>query len=126
MKSHRRLGRQQGMSLLGMVFVAIMVAGVVFIGFQIVPIYLENSNITRAVESVKDKINSPQTSITEVKRFIASQFSIDYISVIEANDLKVRKNSGKILVDVTYEDRRPLFYNLEVVANFNKEIQVFP
>jgi hypothetical protein len=61
-----------------------------------------------------------------VQRAISRRFDIDYVTAVEAKDLKVSKSRGKLLVTLKYEDSKKLFADLYVVGKFNEIVQLSP
>ena len=120
---HRR--QQTGITVIATLLILIFIGFVVLLLLKIVPIYMEYFQIRKAVESVKSE-TSLNTSGAEIQKKLSRRFDIDYITAIEAKDLKVRKGNGRIVVQIRYEDRRPLIGNMDVVAKFDDAIQVAP
>ena len=55
-----------------------------------------------------------------MQRALERHFNISYIEVIKAKDVRVKKKDGRLVVELVYDDRRPLIANLDVVAKFNE------
>ncbi|MFO1352106.1 MAG: DUF4845 domain-containing protein [Gammaproteobacteria bacterium] len=125
-KNNDVLGRQNGMTMIGVILVLIVVAFAVLIVMRVVPIYLEYYQIIKNVEAVKADLKGAEASPEQIKKSLERHFDIDYIQAIQARDLKVRKNGGALFVDIKYDDRRELVANLDIVGKFDKTIQVYP
>jgi len=98
--------------------------GVVAItGIQLVPVYMSNYAVKQiAQEVVADtslKAKPKRDVLNQLKgRFIAQD--LDHLDPGEI--VKVaRDNNGEWVLDVKYEERRKLMYNLEIVAGFDEQ-----
>jgi Tfp pilus assembly major pilin PilA len=120
------LDRQNGMTMIGVILLLIVIAFVGLTVMRVVPMYLNYYQIVKNVEAVKADLRGAEASPEQIKLSLSRRFDIDYIQVIQAKDLKVRKNGGAVLVDIKYEDRRELISNLDIVGKFDNTIQVYP
>lgn len=126
MRTTRERRHQTGLTVLGGLLLVILVGVVVIIALRVTPIYIEYYQIRKALATVGEDINSYNIDTGEIRKRLERHFMIDYISAIKPRDLHIRKQQGKISVDLNYEDRRPLFGNLQVVGHFNESIQLYP
>lgn len=111
---------QRGWTLIGGLMALILIAIAVLIGMKIVPIYIDYYNINNSIESVSQEPGVEQWSKTDIRRAIARHFNISYVDVIQAKDIQISKKQGRMVVELIYDDRRPLIANLDIVAKFNK------
>lgn len=92
-------------------------------GFQLVPVYMSNYAVKQiAQEVVTDsalKSKPKREVINQLKgRFLAQD--LDHLDPGEI--VKVgRDNNGEWVLDIKYEERRKLMYNLEIVAGFDEQ-----
>ncbi len=102
--------------------VTVAIAGVVaLMGIQFVPVYIQNHAITKVAQDVvsQDDIKSKKDIVKRVEE----GFRLNDISQNPKEIMTVqRDNKGKWVVDVKYEERRKLMYNLELVAAFDDQI----
>jgi hypothetical protein len=125
MKQQRR-GRQQGMTVIGMLLVMIVVAFVALIGMKVVPMYVQYFSIKSTIESIRKEPQVAQMTPMDIQNAIQKRFDIGYVDNISARDLKIRnERSGRVL-DLIYQDERSLFYGLYVVLKVNESIPLNP
>lgn len=92
------LHRVRGMSLIGVLFVAMLVAAVALVVVQVVPTYSE----FRAVEHAVNKA-SAGTTVLEVRNIFDKAASVDDIRSITGQDLVVTKEGDKVVVTFSYQ-----------------------
>lgn len=115
------ISRQRGMTMIGVIMLLIIIAFGALIAMRIAPIYIEYFSIRQAIESLKSEGVAGMNKF-DIQRSLEKHFDISYVSVIKAKDLKVIKKGGDLILELAYEDRRPLLANLDVVAVFNDDI----
>lgn len=90
--------RQRGISFIGLVFVASILAMAGVIAAQVFPTALEFMAVQRAVDKAKEGQTVP-----EVRMIFNKAASIDDIKSLSANDLAVTKEGDKVVVTFAYE-----------------------
>jgi type II secretory pathway pseudopilin PulG len=91
--------RQSGMTFIGLLFVAGLVAVTVAVGMQVVPTYTEFRTIQKAV----NKAAAEGETVPAVRAVFDRAADIDYISSITGKDLEVTKVNDKVVVNFAYE-----------------------
>ena len=97
--THSLNSRQRGMSFIGLIFVAGLIAVTVAVGMQVVPTYTEFRTIQKAV----NKAASEGNSVAEVRNVFDKAADIDYITSMKGKDLEVTKVDEKIVVNFAYQ-----------------------
>lgn len=89
--------RQQGFSLIGLLFVGgVLVFGGI-VGAQVAPTFIELQAITKAATKAKDG-----NTVPEVRSIFDKAAQIDDIKSITGKDLEVTKVDGKTVVNFAY------------------------
>ena len=112
----------QGMSLVGFLMVLIMVIGFVFLAMRITPIYLEYYSVVSAMNGLANERGSAQMSAYDIKAKILNRLYVSYTdgNVGEEN-IKIVRRQG-VQLRITYEVRKPMVGNLDVVASFDEYV----
>lgn len=102
----RALRRQSGLTLIGLLFYALLVAAGVYVVLQVVPSYTEYQAVKRTIRQVA--ANNP-SSVEEARRMFDRQRDADLsIQSITGNDLQVSKQNGRVMIDAKYEKVLPV------------------
>jgi hypothetical protein len=96
--THPLKSRQRGMTFIGLLFVAGLIAATVAVGLQVVPTYTE----FRTVQKAANKAAAEGNSVPEVRNIFDRAADIDYISSVSGKDLEVTKVNEKIVVSFAY------------------------
>lgn len=112
--------RQAGMTFIGTVIMLVAIAFVALIGIKVFPVYMEHfkvkSSLTSLAEDTKDRNSA--LSPMEVTQLLMKRLRINDVKHVNKNDINVTREGGKLVVDVSYEARVNLFYNIDLVARF--------
>jgi hypothetical protein len=105
---HRpRVRQQRGMTLFGLMFWAIVVGAVAYVGLRVFPTVNEYLTIKRTIDKVA--ASSPNT-VAEVRAAFERQKDIEYsISSISGKDLEITKENEKIVIAFAYNKEIPLY-----------------
>lgn len=95
MKSFK--SKQQGVSLIGILFVGGVLVFLGVVGAQVMPTYTEYQTIVKAVDKAKQS-----GSIAEVRSTFDKAAQIDDIKSITGKDLEVTKDGDKTVVTFAY------------------------
>jgi hypothetical protein len=97
---------QRGMSLIGLLFWAILVGFVGYLAVRVLPTVNEYLTIQRAVDRVAAE--SPPT-VGEVRKAFERQKEIEYsISSISGQDLEVTKENDRLVIRFAYDKEIPI------------------
>jgi len=103
---------------------AFAIIGVVAItGIQLVPVYMNNYAVSEIVREVVADESLRSRPKREVISQLKGRFNAQDIDHLDPGEIvKVaRDNNGEWVLDVKYEERRKLMYNLEIVAGFDEQ-----
>lgn len=90
--------QQRGISLIGLLFVGVVLAFVGVIGAQVVPTLIEYQAILKAAK----KAANESSTVAEVRASFDRSQNIEDFKAIMGKDLEVTKNGDKIVVSFAY------------------------
>lgn len=102
---HRR--RQRGLSLIGLLFVGLIVVVLLMLGAKLVPAIVEYIAIERAVQKIKNE----GSTVGEIRSAFERHATIDDIKSINSRDLDITKEGDKVVISYAYT------YNIQVMDN---------
>jgi hypothetical protein len=111
---------QQGMTLIGFILV-LAVAGVfIYMGMKLIPMYSEYYSVKQAMDGLAQE-GAGAYDAAKVKDLFFRRLYTSYSENVKPENVKlVRKDSGWLMT-VSYEVRRPLISNIDVVGRFETE-----
>lgn len=97
--------RQQGLTLVGLIFVLAIVAVIAVLAMKIVPTAIEYNAIRKAIVSAKES----GTTGAEIRAAFDRQADVGYIDAIAGRDLEITQVNGETAVSFAYQKKIPLF-----------------
>ena len=90
--------RQRGLSLVSMLVVGIVLAGVGVVGAQVFPTVIEYMAVNKAVNKAKEG-----ATVAEVRSIFDKAASIDTITSISGKDLEISTEADQVVVAYSYQ-----------------------
>ena len=118
-KDMRTHSRQSGMSILGMLIIAIMVGFFVMVGLRMSPSYFEYLTIKDAVTKTATEYDADKKSITQLRTRLTNLFITNQVYGFNPDDIKVYRKDGKTYIDANYEARIHVMGRIDAVMNFD-------
>jgi hypothetical protein len=116
--AHRSAGprAQRGISLIGLVFWAGLIAFIAYLGIRVFPTVNEYLTIQRAVDKVA--ADSP-TSVAEVRKAFDRQREIEYsIDSISGTDLEIFKENDRLVIRFAYDKEIPIIEPVYLLVKY--------
>ncbi len=110
--------QQQGMTTIGFVLIIGMIAFFTAIGVKLVPLYIEYYSVKSILKTVQAEPETVNRSVAEIEDTILKRLSINEVHRVTKKDIKISKEGKKIIIDISYEARVPLFGNIDIVGDF--------
>lgn len=110
----RRL--QNGLSLIGLLFVAAIIIAVAIVAMRVVPSALEFMAIRSAVEKI---VTSGANTARDLQAAFDRHAAVDDISSISGRDLIIEKMDGGTVVSFAYEKRIPLGGPVSLIIDYH-------
>ena len=110
---------QSGMSVIGMLVIAIMVGFFVMCAVRMVPPYMEYLTVKQLVTKIATEKAAEDVTIPDIRRRIANLFNTNQIYALSPRDVKVYRKDGKTYIDASYEVRTPVAGKVSAIMNFD-------
>lgn len=122
--------KQQGMTLIGMLFTMAVVVMAAIVVMRIVPVVIEHYSIVSSIESLAQ---TPATSLTgdpasdvEVLRIsLSKRLDINGLEDLKPGELLITPDGpNRFKIRLKYQVTRPLVYNVSLLFDFDRTIEV--
>jgi hypothetical protein len=111
--------KQKGIGLSGLLVWAVILILVAISGLKIAPAYIEFSTIQKNLSAIVKDINSQNADLNQIKTLFSKRAQIDNIKSINAQDIKINKENGRVVLSASYTVRIPLVSNLSLTIDFD-------
>ena len=113
-----RRPRHAGLTMIGFLFVVVVVLVVAIVGFRVLPAYIEYFSVQRALSealSQAKELNDP----AEVRKNFQRRVDSGYIESVSARDLEVHKYGNEYVASVAWTRKLPLVSNVSLLIEFD-------
>ncbi|WP_018410322.1 DUF4845 domain-containing protein [Methyloversatilis thermotolerans] len=110
--------KQSGLSMVGFLFVAFVLAVVVILGMKTVPAVIEYYTILKNVKAVASSGEVRGGSVADYRNAYAKRSIMDEMSSVQPADLDIVKDSQGVEISFAYSRKVPLFGPVSLVFDF--------
>ena len=119
MNARWALGRpERGMSLVGMILTATVVAVAVVSAMKLVPAVIEYYIIQKDANAVVASPEMKDASVNDVRTSFLKRAQVDDITAVTPADLEITKEGGSVVIGFSYSKKIPLFGPASLVLDF--------
>jgi len=120
----RSVPREDGMTAVGMMILAVFVGLFAFAAIQLTPIYLNYMKVAGVLDGVYEEFDSQNPSRGAIITSIQRRFDVESVSVLNYRDIKVNPDDGGYRVSAQYEHTSPFIGNIHFTVLFDKDVLV--
>jgi len=118
-----RRNKQLGVTALGWLILLTPFAIVIYAGIRATPVYLNYLKVVKTLEGTKSDLKGGANA-TSIKSAIDKHFEIDMVNYPDSKDFKITRDEGAWLVEAQYDDDAPLFANISLHFEFDKQVRI--
>ncbi len=112
-----KVHKQRGLSLIGFIFLAAVVAFVMFTSFRCVPAWTEYFSLKKVLQATANEF-SVDAQAAAIRSSFNRRAQIDDLPV-KGTDLDIRKDNGRIALAVEYQRKVPVAGNMSLLFDFD-------
>jgi hypothetical protein len=116
--------QQRGITLLGLLMVLMIFGFFAFIAMRLFPVYSENHSVTSAMKSLQGEPGIATKTPEEIRLMLDRKFNIGYVDSVKPQNIKVTRSGTGYTLNIKYEVRKPMAYNIDFVATFDKTVEL--
>lgn len=111
--------RQSGMSIVGILAIAIMVGFFVMCALRLAPSYFEYLTVKEVVTKVAGEYEADKKTIRELRRSMENLLNTNQVYGVKSKDIEIYRKNGKTFIDANYEARIHVMGRIDAVMNFD-------
>ncbi|MDQ3229602.1 MAG: DUF4845 domain-containing protein [Pseudomonadota bacterium] len=115
---HNTRHAQQGMTLIGFLIVLAVAGFGAYIGMKLFPMYQEFFSVKSSLKGLSDEPGMADQTPEKIQDLFFRRLYINYSANVKPEHVKLTRSDRGWKMDVNYEVRKPLIYNLDVVGKF--------
>ena len=110
---------QAGLSLIGTMFVGVVLAAVVLLGLKLIPVFSEFFGVKRAIAAVAAEADPQTATVPQLRMAFSKRAMVHEVTSVSATDLDITKENGQIVISVEYSRKVPLFSGVSLLFDLS-------
>lgn len=111
--------QQRGLTMLGFLFVAVMLIFVAMLAMKLVPAYIEFFSVKKILNTMGQDSSLKSKSNAEIRSDFIKRAGVSYVTVVKPEDLTIDRRNGGLVVSADYVFRSKLVGNVSIVVDFS-------
>lgn len=116
--SFKSAKRQNGASFLTIIFLLVIIGMVLLSAIKVAPAYMDNNVVVNAMEGIINNNDFEAMGVGDVRSDLQRSLITNGIRDFDASNIVLTREGDDRYIDINYEYRTPLFYNIEIVVMF--------
>lgn len=110
--------RQAGASFITIIFLLVIVGMALLSALKIAPAYMDNNVVVNAMEGIINNNDFSSMSLSDIRSDLQRSLVTNSIRDFDLGNVVLTREGSNSYIDINYESRSPLFYNIEIVVVF--------
>lgn len=118
--------RQSGVTLIGFLFIMVIVGFFAFMAMKLFPSYSEYMGVVKAMKQVATEGTNGK-SLDDIRRSLMFKMGFQYVddSTVKPSDITITRDAGGTSsLNVDYDKKVPFMYNIDFLLHFDKSVQL--
>jgi hypothetical protein len=115
---------QRGITLLGWLLLLIPIGILGYAGIRVAPIYINYFRVVKALEQTASEAKGEAINPAEVHASLERRFNVEYVDTPDAKDIDVHREGEHWVAIAKYEEVAPLFGNISLLLQFDKQVEL--
>jgi len=111
--------QQRGLSMIGFLFVAVVLVMIAMLAMKLVPAYIEFFSVKKILATMGQESDLRSKSNAEIRSDFVKRANVGYVTVVKPEDLTIDRSSGVPVISADYAFRTKLFGNVSLVVDFS-------
>jgi predicted membrane protein len=111
--------QQRGLTMLGFLFVAVMLIFVAMLAMKLVPAYIEFFSVKKILNTMGQESDLKSKSNADIRNDFIKRADVGYVTAVKPEDLTIDRRNGAPVVSADYVFRSKLVGNVSIVVDFS-------
>ena len=117
--------RQAGMGVGSWLMVLLIIGSIATVASQVVPVYLDHNTMSKILDGMAAENGMGLNRDDQLQKIIKSKFKMNNIRDFPIKEnLVINRTSNGVEIVMDYEVRMPLVKNMDLIASFDKTVEL--
>jgi hypothetical protein len=114
----RLMYKQKGISLVGLIFISMLLIFVALLGMKVTPSIIEYQTTLSNIKATASDPALQGAGVPQIRNAYLRRIQVSGESEVKPEDLDVSKDSGEVVISFAYSKRIPLFANVSLMIDY--------
>lgn len=110
---------QRGISMIGFLFVAIVLVAIAMLAMKLVPAYIEYFGVKKVLADMAHQSDLRNMSNGEIRNDFEKRAGVGYVEGVKGDDLRIDRRGPVPVVSAEYTFQTKLVHNISLVVDFS-------
>ncbi|GAA4648375.1 hypothetical protein GCM10023116_06420 [Kistimonas scapharcae] len=115
---------QRGASMIAVVAWLAFAAFLFTCVIKFTPLYHDNFSVEKTLDSIEQRDGVEDAAVADIRDWLDRGFQVNNLPELIEDSAKVRREGNDIIIDVNYERRVPMIYNIDAVLTFKNSRKI--
>jgi uncharacterized protein DUF4845 len=115
--------RHSGLSLIGLIVVAALLALALLVGFKLTPPYIEYLSLKNVLNTIINEPEIRDATVKDIRSSFSRRAQIADVNTVTPNDIEISRQGGTLTLSTSYSVKVPLAGNLSACLDFDVTVQ---
>jgi hypothetical protein len=111
--------KQRGLSFSGFIFGAVILVLAITTGMKLIPAYMQDAKIGNLFTVIANDPEMQKASPRDIRMSFSKRALIDSVTAINAEDIEITSNGGRLVLSASYAVKIPLAGNVSLYLDFS-------
>ena len=111
--------RQRGLTMVGFLFVALVLVMVAMLGMKLAPAYIEFFSVKKILATMGQDSDLKSKSNAEIRNDFVKRANVSYVTVVKPENLSIDRSGRVPVISAEYAFRTKLVGNVSLVVDFS-------
>jgi len=117
--------RQRGVGFAGWLILILVFGGLLSVGTKLFPVYMDHNTISNLLDTLAEEKGMALKTKSEISKIVTSRMKVNNIRNFKIEEhLQINRTKDGTELVLDYEIRVPVVANLDMIASFNKEVEL--
>lgn len=117
--------KQAGMTGAGWLVTILVVGSIATLAGKLVPLYVDHNIMSNVLDGMATESGFTLKTDPDIQKIITQRFAVNSVRKFDVrNNIKINRTSRGVDLVMAYEVRMPIIRNIDLIATFDKSVQL--
>jgi Domain of unknown function (DUF4845) len=114
--------RQDGLTVISILFIVVLLGTAVLLTFRLVPIYIEHFGVVSSLKSMEKEPDMHAKSPGELLEMLRKRLEINDVKRVTKENIFIKRQQRDTRIQVAYEVQVPVVSNISLLVTFDSSV----